>query len=146
MAPPRLNAGSADADASPAVDPRRQHEVVAASPPSRSASTLAAAAGAPPPVQPSEPVPVPAVDPDDGAAGNAELSDADYLARRMKRHIDDVDVDSTTAELAAQDPLWVQEDGDRLTSSRSAPGDSAPASSDQASALLLTNDPNDPTA
>ncbi|BGP51518.1 Multiple RNA-binding domain-containing protein 1 [Rhodotorula kratochvilovae] len=48
----------------------------------------------------------------DGAAEDETLTDADYLARRMKRRFEDVD---EAGEPAARDMLWLQEDGEEAS-------------------------------
>ncbi|GAA5857040.1 hypothetical protein JCM9279_003443 [Rhodotorula babjevae] len=121
MAPARLNAGLSNADVSSTADRSRQLEDAAAPPqPPSASSSSATVAAAPVSAPPDGPAVVPVVELDDGAAGDVELSDADYLARRMKRRIDEVDDEGPSANLAAQDPLWVQEDGDGLSTSRAA--------------------------
>lgn len=81
-------------------------------------------------------VAAPAAPADDGAAANEALSDADYLARRMKRRLDDVEGDEDgegVAETVQRDPLWVQEDGEGGPASGRAPLAEALSPPDEAS-------------
>ncbi|GAA5825965.1 hypothetical protein JCM3770_001184, partial [Rhodotorula araucariae] len=64
----------------------------------------------------------------DGAAEDETLTDADYLARRMKRRLDDVE---GSDETEPRDPLWVQEDGEAVLSAGGQPQGDAAVVSDE---------------
>ncbi|GAA5917255.1 hypothetical protein JCM8208_006771 [Rhodotorula glutinis] len=148
MAPSRLHAEPAPAEPAPAdLAPAaaRAHELADAPAPSSSYSPHdrhpGPATASSPPVPRDDRVVLADAPVDDGAAANAELSDADYLARRMKRRIDDLDdVEGPPAELAQRDPLWVQEDGDGPDPTAAAlddPRPTAPSAASPARATIL---------